>query len=205
MTFRGRLCRRGVCGTPPTARPQSSSIAGDGRCARAGEPTKLRPSRCRRRRRWRTRAAWCMSPTPTPESGACGKRKGFAYVRPDKRPVADAATLARIASLAIPPAYEDVWICADERGHLQATGRDVRQRKQYRYHRDWRLLRDSAKFQRMIEFGDALPRLRRRVRRDLAGRVCRARRCWPRSSACSTQRGYASAMPSTPATTTATG
>ena len=96
------------------------------------------------------------------------KRKGFAYVDPDKRAVTDAATLARIASLAIPPAYADVWICADERGHLQATGRDVRQRKQYRYHHDWRLLRDSAKFQRMIEFGDALARLRRRVRRDLS-------------------------------------
>ncbi len=96
------------------------------------------------------------------------KRKGFAYVNSDKRSVTDAATLARIASLAIPPAYADVWICADERGHLQATGRDVRQRKQYRYHHDWRLLRDSAKFQRMIEFGDALSRLRRRVRRDLS-------------------------------------
>jgi DNA topoisomerase IB len=94
--------------------------------------------------------------------------KGFAYVGPDNRPVADAATLERIAKLAIPPAYEDVWICTDELGHLQATGRDARRRKQYRYHADWRVLRDSAKFQRMIEFGDALPKLRRRVRRDLA-------------------------------------
>ena len=95
-----------------------------------------------------------------------GKR--FAYLRPDNKPVADAATLERIAKLAIPPAYEDVWICTDELGHLQATGRDARRRKQYRYHADWRVLRDSAKFQRMVEFGDALPKLRRRVRRDLA-------------------------------------
>ena len=94
--------------------------------------------------------------------------KSFAYVGPDARPVTDAATLERIAKLAIPPAYEDVWICTDARGHLQATGRDARRRKQYRYHSDWRTLRDSAKFQRMIEFGDALPKLRRRVRRDLA-------------------------------------
>ena len=64
------------------------------------------------------------------------KRRGFAYVNSDQRSVNDAATLARIARLAIPPAYADVWICADERGHLQATGRDVRQRKQYRYHHD---------------------------------------------------------------------
>jgi DNA topoisomerase IB len=92
---------------------------------------------------------------------------GFAYVHPDRRRVRDSSTLDRIASLAIPPAYEDVWICTDRLGHLQATGRDVRRRKQYRYHPEWRLLRDSAKFQRMIEFGDALPRLRRRVRRDL--------------------------------------
>jgi DNA topoisomerase IB len=92
----------------------------------------------------------------------------FAYVRPDDRPLVAAAELARIASLAIPPAYEDVWICTDRRGHLQATGRDARRRKQYRYHPKWRLLRDGAKFERMVEFGEALPRLRMRLRRDLA-------------------------------------
>jgi DNA topoisomerase IB len=94
--------------------------------------------------------------------------RSFAYVGPGGRPVTDSATLERIAKLAIPPAYEDVWICTNALGHLQATGRDARRRKQYRYHADWRVLRDSAKFQRMIEFGDALPKLRRRVRRDLA-------------------------------------
>ena len=94
--------------------------------------------------------------------------EAFAYVRPDNRPLAAVAELARIARLAIPPAYEGVWICNDARGHLQATGRDARCRKQYRYHPEWRLLRDGAKFERMIEFGEALPRLRLRLRRDLA-------------------------------------
>ncbi len=92
----------------------------------------------------------------------------FAYIKPDDRPLVAAADLARIAKLAIPPAYEDVWICTDRRGHLQATGRDARRRKQYRYHPKWRLLRDGAKFERMVEFGEALPRLRLRLRRDLA-------------------------------------
>src|SRR5436190_156365 len=92
----------------------------------------------------------------------------FVYLTPNDRPVVDDAELARIASLAIPPAYEDVWICTNRRGHLQATGRDARRRKQYRYHPKWRVLRDGAKFERMIEFGEALPRLRLRLRRDLA-------------------------------------
>ena len=93
---------------------------------------------------------------------------GFSYVRADGKEVAAEAELARIARLAIPPAYEDVWICSNARGHLQATGRDARRRKQYRYHPQWRQLRDGAKFMRMIEFGEALPRLRRRLARDLA-------------------------------------
>jgi DNA topoisomerase-1 len=92
----------------------------------------------------------------------------FAYLGTDQKSLRDAKTLKRIASLAIPPAYENVWICAKERGHLQATGYDVRGRKQYRYHAEWRSARDGAKFERMIEFGEALPRLRRRLSRDLA-------------------------------------
>ena len=96
------------------------------------------------------------------------KGKVFAYVRPDDRPLIATAELARIARLAIPPAYEDVWICTNPCGHLQATGRDARRRKQYRYHPEWRPVRDGAKFERMIEFGEALPRLRLRLRRDLA-------------------------------------
>jgi DNA topoisomerase-1 len=96
------------------------------------------------------------------------KGEAFAYIKSDDRPLVAAAELARIARLAIPPAYEEVWICTNPRGHLQATGRDARRRKQYRYHPEWRLLRDGAKFERMIEFGVALPRLRLRLRRDLA-------------------------------------
>ena len=92
----------------------------------------------------------------------------FAYLNADSRPLRDAKILQRIASLAIPPAYEKVWVCAKDRGHLQATGYDARGRKQYRYHPEWRTARDGAKFERMIEFGEALPKLRRRLSRDLA-------------------------------------
>ena len=92
----------------------------------------------------------------------------FHYLTPSGRRVRDARTLARIAKLAIPPAYEDVWICTNPRGHLQATGRDARGRKQYRYHPDWRAARDDHKHGRMREFGRALGKLRAAVRRDLA-------------------------------------
>ena len=103
------------------------------------------------------------------EPGIRRIRRGerFAYLGTDDRTLRDANTLKRIASLAIPPAYEKVWICAKDRGHLQATGYDARGRKQYRYHPDWRAARDGAKFERMIEFGEALPKLRRRLSRDL--------------------------------------
>ena len=93
--------------------------------------------------------------------------KGFRYLTPQNRRLAAAKELKRIASLAIPPAYRDVWISLKARGHLQATGRDARGRKQYRYHPEWRLVRDSAKFDRMVAFGEALPKLRRKFRRDL--------------------------------------
>lgn len=94
--------------------------------------------------------------------------KAFCVVDSHHRRVTHAQTLDRIRQLAIPPAYTDVWICRHERGHLQATGRDARQRKQYRYHAKWRVTRDEGKFSRMIEFGTRLPRLRRRLKRDLA-------------------------------------
>lgn len=93
--------------------------------------------------------------------------KGFRYLTPENRRLAAAKELKRIASLAIPPAYRDVWISLKARGHLQATGRDARGRKQYRYHPEWRQVRDCAKFGRMIAFGEALTKLRRRLRRDL--------------------------------------
>jgi len=91
------------------------------------------------------------------------------YLDPRGKRVRDEATLARIRKLAIPPAYEDVWICAHANGHLQATGRDARGRKQYRYHPLWQQQRGDDKFEAMRAFGAALPRLRRAVARDLAG------------------------------------
>ncbi len=93
--------------------------------------------------------------------------RGFRYVTPENRLLDAAEDLRRIASLAIPPAYRDVWISLKPRGHLQATGRDARGRKQYRYHAEWRELRDSAKFGRMVAFGEQLPKLRRKLQRDL--------------------------------------
>lgn len=97
-----------------------------------------------------------------------GDAPRFRYRDASGKAIADEATLERIRALAIPPAYREVWICAHPRGHLQATGIDARGRKQYRYHADWRRVRDGAKFSRMRQFGEELPRLRRRLRRDLA-------------------------------------
>ena len=94
--------------------------------------------------------------------------KGFVYREPDGEAVRDAATLERIRALAIPPAYTEVWICRSARGHLQATGRDARKRKQYRYHTQWSATRGDGKFDRIVAFGKALPKLRRVLRRDLA-------------------------------------
>lgn len=95
------------------------------------------------------------------------KGKSFAYVRANGAPVKDAATLERMRSLAIPPAWTDVWICPHPRGHLQATGRDARGRKQYRYHPDWRAVRDRTKYDKLASFGALLPIIRRRVEHDL--------------------------------------
>jgi DNA topoisomerase-1 len=95
--------------------------------------------------------------------------KGFVYRRPDGSLVRDAATLRRIASLAIPPAWERVWISLHPQGHVQATGRDARGRKQYRYHPDWTAVRDDVKYGRMIAFARALPAIRRRTEADLRG------------------------------------
>ena len=92
---------------------------------------------------------------------------GFDYRHPDGAPVDDSRTLDRIRALAIPPAWTEVWICPSSRGHIQATGRDQRGRKQYRYHDGWRRDRDGLKFGRMIAFGRALPKLRAKVEKDL--------------------------------------
>lgn len=95
-------------------------------------------------------------------------RRSFRYVDAAGRPVRDPATLRRIRALAIPPAWTDVWICRDPRGHLQATGRDARGRKQYRYHAAFRAMREAAKFESLLEVGRALPRLRATIDRHLA-------------------------------------
>ncbi|MDH1629384.1 DNA topoisomerase IB [Pseudomonas mosselii] len=95
-------------------------------------------------------------------------RDRFQYFDAGNQRVRDADTLARIAALVIPPAYTDVWICADPQGHLQATGRDARGRKQYRYHAQWRELRDQHKYGRMLAFAEALPKLRRQLDAHLA-------------------------------------
>lgn len=101
--------------------------------------------------------------------GITRRRRGatFSYVRPDGTRVRDRGTLDRIRSLAIPPAWTDVWICSDPDGHLQATGRDVRGRKQYRYHPRWREVRDETKYGRMSSFGAALPLIRERTDQHL--------------------------------------
>jgi DNA topoisomerase-1 len=96
-----------------------------------------------------------------------GSGKNFRYVDASGKAVRAVSILNRIRSLVIPPAWTDVWICPHEDGHLQATGRDAKGRKQHRYHPLWREVRDATKYDRMIEFGEALPRIRRRVARDL--------------------------------------
>jgi DNA topoisomerase-1 len=93
---------------------------------------------------------------------------GFVYLDHSGRPIREPDVLARIRKLAIPPAYTDVWICADPNGHVQATARDARRRKQYRYHAEWRTVRDAAKFEHVVEFARALPAIRARVDADLS-------------------------------------
>ena len=96
--------------------------------------------------------------------------KGFTFTGLDGKPIRDKTTLTRIKSLVIPPAWSEVWICPDPRGHIQATGRDARGRKQYRYHTNWRTARDETKFERMLAFSEALPKIRAQVERDLSRR-----------------------------------
>lgn len=98
------------------------------------------------------------------------KGKDFEYFDTDGKRIRDETRLLRIRRLAIPPAYTDVWICPSPNGHLQATGYDARGRKQYRYHERWREVRDENKYDRMLVFGKALPKIRRRIKRDLKRR-----------------------------------
>ena len=97
-----------------------------------------------------------------------GRGKNFRYRDASGKPVRDAEILGRIKSLAIPPAWTEVWICANPNGHLQATGRDARGRKQFRYHSRWREIRDETKYARMIAFAHALPQIRARIKKDMA-------------------------------------
>ncbi|HEY9509267.1 MAG TPA: DNA topoisomerase IB, partial [Verrucomicrobiae bacterium] len=94
--------------------------------------------------------------------------KAFRYRDSSGKLIRDEATLRRIQSLVIPPAWTEVWICADPNGHLQATGRDDRKRKQFRYHPRWREIRDETKYARIIAFAQVLPKIRERVEKDLA-------------------------------------
>ncbi len=105
----------------------------------------------------------------SPGFGRVRRGRGFSYVGVDGEPLRDEEQLARIRGLVLPPAWTDVWISPDPRGHIQATGIDAAGRRQYRYHDDWRRRRDQAKFDAMVAFAQALPRLRRRVAADLAG------------------------------------
>ena len=94
--------------------------------------------------------------------------KNFSYIGPDGKPISDPAELQRIKSLGIPPAWTNVWICTKPNGHIQATGRDAKGRKQYRYHPRWREVRDETKYDRMIVFAENLPGLRKRIAHDLS-------------------------------------
>ena len=107
------------------------------------------------------------------EPGITRKRMGrsWAYFDPEGKRVTDRDEIDRLNAIGLPPAYEEAWFCADPDGHLQATGVDARGRKQYRYHADFRAKRESAKYEGLLEFGKALPRLRRRVEQDLKKRA----------------------------------
>jgi DNA topoisomerase-1 len=104
------------------------------------------------------------------QPGYTRKAKGddFEYFDAEGKPIRDEQRLLRIKRLAIPPAYTDVWICPSANGHIQAMGRDARRRKQYRYHERWRAARDENKYDRMVLFGEALPKIRKRVEADVA-------------------------------------
>jgi DNA topoisomerase-1 len=93
--------------------------------------------------------------------------KHFSYIGLDGKPIHDSKELERIRAIGIPPAWTNVWICPNPRGHIQATGRDAKGRKQYRYHTEWRKIRDETKYDRMVDFGKALPHIREHVAHDL--------------------------------------
>ena len=133
-------------------------------------PPDLHPARCVRPSEARSARAAGLRYVTDAAPGICreGEPGAFRYRRADGKAVRDETTLGRIRSLSIPPAWREVWICTRDDGHLQATGRDARGRKQYRYHPRWRETRDETKYGRLVAFAKALPRIRRRTGRDLA-------------------------------------
>jgi DNA topoisomerase IB len=140
---------------------------------RRAAPSKRRAAPSKRRaepakapaRRGRLRRSDCSGPGLR----RIRRGRGFSYVDQHGRPIKDPEVLLRLKELAIPPAWQDVWICADPLGHLQATGADAAGRKQYLYHDRWREMRDRQKFDQMTSFARALPRLRKRMLADLEG------------------------------------
>ncbi|HEY8923543.1 MAG TPA: DNA topoisomerase IB [Polyangia bacterium] len=160
--------------SPARSKPESASGKTNGRAepaprAREAAEEEVRAARAAGLRHVSDRRTAGLTRRATGRRVHQGRRSVpvFDIVDARGRLVRDEATLERIRRLAIPPAWTDVWICPDPRGHLQATGRDARGRKQYRYHPRWREERDSTKYERMIDFGRAWPRLRRAIAADL--------------------------------------
>jgi DNA topoisomerase-1 len=139
-------------------------VAGSAALERSGHTEIGRPASAGLRR-GRLRRSDCSGPGLR----RVRRGRGFAYLDEHGRKLDDPEVIARIRDLAVPPAWQDVWICSDPRGHLQATGIDGAGRKQYLYHSRWREHRDRKKFEKMVRFGNLLPRLRRRLGKDLMG------------------------------------
>jgi DNA topoisomerase-1 len=137
----------------------------------------------------------------TPGICRTGPAKRFRYLSPRGRPIKQPAALRRIKALAIPPAWTDVWICPDPHGHLQATGRDARGRKQYRYHPRWREVRDEVKYGRLLRSHGGFRVYAPAPTLHCKGPGCRAKRCLPRSYCFSKKLSSASATKSTRAKT----
>lgn len=135
---------------------QQMTTAGLSPCAETNNPAEVAKSAGLR---------YVSDTTPGIRRKRAGKH--FSYIGLDGKPIHDQAVVQRIRSLGIPPAWTNVWICPKPNGHIQATGRDARGRKQYRYHPHWREVRDETKYNRMIEFGEALPTIRERISHDL--------------------------------------
>ncbi len=155
---------------PPlgTIRRDRGSVAGGDPRLRATDSGRLRRSEHAKRRA--AAAGLCHVSDDAPGIARRRLGKGWSYHAPDESLIRDEKTRERIVSLAIPPAWTDVWICPDPKGHLQATGRDDRGRKQYRYHPRWREVRDATKFHRMIRFGESLPVIRAGVEEAMGQR-----------------------------------